>query len=276
MNAIRPATVSFGNETRKGLLVAWSEKLQILIELPFFALFVLMLGPLLGQGHLVLSGQVHWSLDSARTSAMVLWFVPFTYFYMQVVKLFWRLLAEIQSGTAEQVYLSPLPSWLVVAGGRIAAALTESVLVGAGLYGVVSAFVPLRYHWSPAALVPAVLLILTGTGFSLVVAGMTLLWKRVQFFNDTALAAVMIFSASAIPLLHVPGWMAAAGRYFPLTNAVASLYGVMLGHRGVTSAWGYGGMVWVLVTAAAYLAAGILAFRLFERAARVRGSLASY
>jgi hypothetical protein len=32
----------------------------------------------------------------------------------------------------------------------------------------------------------------------------------------------------------------------------------------------------VLVTAAAYLAAGILAFRLFERMAKARGSLASY
>ena len=42
MNAIRLPVTSFGNETRKGLLVAWSEKLQILLELPFFALFVLM------------------------------------------------------------------------------------------------------------------------------------------------------------------------------------------------------------------------------------------
>ena len=37
----------------------------------------------------------------------MLWFVPFIFFYMQVVKLFWRLLGEIQSGTLEQVYLSP-------------------------------------------------------------------------------------------------------------------------------------------------------------------------
>ena len=50
MNAIGQALTSFGNETRKGLQVAWSEKLQILIELPFFALFILMLGPLLRPG----------------------------------------------------------------------------------------------------------------------------------------------------------------------------------------------------------------------------------
>lgn len=276
MNAIRLSLTSFGNETRKGLLVAWSEKLQILLELPFFALFLLMLGPLLGEGHLVTSGQVHWSLNSARTSDLVLWFIPFTYFYMQVVKLFWRLLGEIQSGTLEQVYLSPLPSWLVVAGGRVAAALVEAMLVAAGLYGIVSAFVPLHYHWTAAALVPALLLVLTVIGFSLVIAGMTIRWKRIQMLNETVMTAAMIFSASAVPLLHLPGWMDAVGRYFPATSATASLFGVMLGHRGVTAPWGDGGLVWVLVTAAAYLAAGIVAFKVLERATRVRGALASY
>ncbi|MGH3278164.1 MAG: ABC-2 family transporter protein, partial [Trebonia sp.] len=235
MNALRQALTSFGNETRKGLQVAWSEKLQILIELPFFALLILMLGPLLGQGHVVITGHVRWSLNSARTSDLVLWFLPFFYFYMQVVKLFWRLLGEIQSGTLEQVYLSPLPSWLVVAGGRVAAALTEAVLVAAGLYGIVSAFVTLHFHWTAAALLPLLLLVLTVIGFSLVIAGMTIRWKRIQMFNETAMTAIMVFSASAIPLVHLPGWMTAAGRYFPATNAIYGLYGVMLGHRGVTA-----------------------------------------
>jgi ABC-type polysaccharide/polyol phosphate export permease len=113
-------------------------------------------------------------------------------------------------------------------------------------------------------------------GFSLVIAGMTIRFKRIQMFNETAMTAVMIFSATALPLLHLPGWMDAAGRYFPATNAIASLYGVMLGHRGVTAPWGDGGLVWVLATAAAYLAAGVLAFRFFERSARIRGTLAAY
>lgn len=53
---------------------------------------------------------------------------------------------------AQQViaYLSPLPSWLMVAGGRVVAALAEAVLVAAANYGIVSAFVPLHYHWSAA------------------------------------------------------------------------------------------------------------------------------
>ncbi len=134
-----------------------------------FAAFALLLGPVLGAGRQITAGHVHWSLSSGRTSVMVLWFVPFMFYYMQTVKLFWRLLGEIQAGTLEQVYLSPLPSWLVVAAGRVVAALTESALVAAGTYGMVSAFVPLHYHWTASALLPLALVALTATGFSLII-----------------------------------------------------------------------------------------------------------
>jgi ABC-2 type transport system permease protein len=267
---------SLGNEVRKGLAFAWAERLQILIELPMFAVFILLLGPLLGGGHQITGGHVHWSLNSDRTSVMVLWFVPFIFFYMQVIKLFWRLLGEIQSGTLEQVYLSPLPSWLVVAGGRVVAALAESVLVAGATYGIVSAFVPLHYHWKTAALLPVALVIISATGFSLVIGGLTLVFKRIQLLNETVMIVVMLASAGAVPLIAVPGWMAGAGRVFPLTAGVAGLYGMLLGHRGATALWGTGGLVPLVVTAAAYLGAGILAFRFCERVAKTRGSLARY
>lgn len=267
---------ALGNEIRKGLDFAWSEKLQILMEIPFFALFVLLLGPLLGNGNQVASGHLSWSLHSGRTSLMLLAFLPATVFYLQAVKLFWRLLGEIQSGTLEQVYMSPLPSWLVAAAGRVVAALIETLIVMALLFGIVSAFVTLHYHWTAAALLPMALLIVTAIGYSLVIGGMTLVWKRIQMLQEGFFMMVMVFAFAALPLLAVPGWFSNLGRFFPATGAVASLYGAMIAHQGVTGLWGTGGLVWLLVTASAYLAAGILTFRLGERTARTRGTLGAY
>ena len=272
---MRTLTV-LGNEVHKGLLHAWSERLQILIELPFFALFILLLGPLLGQGRQIAAGHVHWTLSSTTTTVLVLWFLPFIFFYMQVVKLFWRLLGEIQTGTIEQVYLSPLPSWLIVAAGRVVAAAIETLLVAAATYGIVAAFVPVHLAWTPAALPPVVLIMVAGVGVSLIIAGATLVWKRIQLVNDTVLMLVMLFSAAAVPLIAVPAWWADIGRAFPLTAGIASLNNVMLQHRSVTAAWGMGGLVWLLLTAAGYLLAGILAFRLGEHTAKRRGTLARY
>ena len=112
---MRRFIAALGNEVRKGLLFAWSERLQIVMELPFFALFILLLGPLLGAGRQIAAGHLSWTLNSGRTSLLVVAFVPAMFFYFQAVKMFWRLLGEIQAGTIEQVYLSPLPSWLVAA-----------------------------------------------------------------------------------------------------------------------------------------------------------------
>lgn len=267
---------ALGNEVRKGLRFAWSERLQILIELPMFAAFILLLGPLLGQGGQIVAGNVDWSLDSGLTSIMVIWFVPFIFFYMQVVKMFWRLLGEIQAGTIEQVYLSPLPSWLVAAAGRVVAAFLETLVVAAGTYGIVSAFVPVSIDWDVAALLPAVMVMIAAIGVSLIIAGATLVWKRIQLVNDTVLLMVMLFSASAVPLIDVPGWWADASHVFPLTDGVGSLYRALFTDRSITAPWGIGGLAPLLITTTAYLAAGVLAFTWGERTAKRRGTLGRY
>lgn len=268
--------IPLGNEVRKGLRFAWSERLQILIELPMFAAFILLLGPLLGQGGQIVVGNVDWSLDSELTSIMVIWFVPFIFFYMQVVKMFWRLLGEIQAGTIEQVYLSPLPSWLVAAAGRVVAAFLETLVVAAGTYGIVSAFVPVRIDWDVAALFPAAMVMIAAIGVSLIIAGATLVWKRIQLVNDTVLLMVMLFSASAVPLIDVPGWWADASHVFPLTDGVGSLYKALFTDQSITTGWGIGGLVPLVITTTAYLAAGVLAFTWGERTAKRRGTLGRY
>jgi hypothetical protein len=264
------------NEVHKGLLFAWSERLQILIELPMFAIFIILLGPLLGQGENLASGRVDWSLNSQTTSAMIVWFVPFIFFYMQVVKMFWRLLGEIQAGTLEQVYLSPLPPWLVAAAGRVAAAFLETLFVAAAAYGIVSVFVRIQLHWTVAALLPTFAVMIAAIGLSLIIAGATLVYKRIQIVNDGVLMMVMIFSASALPLIHVPAWWAAASHGFPLTDGVGSLYNVMIAKRSVMSAWGIGGLVPLFAVSTAYLLAGIGTFILGERVAKNRGTLGRY
>jgi ABC-2 type transport system permease protein len=280
MHRTSPSAARFltalGNEIYKGLLFAWSERLQIAMEVPFFTVFILLLGPLLGAGHQIAAGHLNWTLNSRRVSILMVAFLPAMFFYLQAVKLFWRLLAEIQAGTIEQVYLSPLPSWLVAAVGRLAAAIIETLILMGVTYGLVSAFVTPHFHWTATALVPMVFLMFTGIGYSLIMAGMTLLWKRIQILMDVLLMLVMIFAVAALPVITVPGWFTGLGRLFPVTADVASLYGVMLGHRGVTGAWGTGGLVWMAVTAAGYLAAGLVVFRVLERVTKARGRLGAY
>jgi ABC-2 type transport system permease protein len=211
---------------------------------------ILLLGPLLGVGQQIAAGRLNSTLNGQRISVLVVAFLPFFFFYMQSVKLFWRLLAEIQTGTIEQVHLSPLPSWLVAAAGRLVAAITETIFLMGITYSAISAFVTLHFRWTVAALLPATFLVITGIGYSLIIGGMTLLRKRIQLLQEGVLMLVMVFAFAALPVFTVPGWFAGLGRVFPLTSSVTSLYGVTLGHCGVTGAWGTGGLAWLIGTAA--------------------------
>jgi hypothetical protein len=190
--------------------------------------------------------------------------------------MFWRLLGEIQAGTIEQVFLSPLPPWLVAAAGRVVAALLETLVVAAATYGIVSALVTIHLHWSIAALLPTIAIMMAAVGLSLMVAGATLVYKRIQIVNDAVLLLVMIFSASALPLFHVPGWWVGLSHAFPLTDGVGGLYTIMIAQHPVTSGWGIGGLIPMLTISTAYLLAGIGAFILGAHVAKNRGTLGRY
>jgi ABC-2 type transport system permease protein len=266
-----------GNEIYKAMRVAWSERVQLIIEVPMFIVFTLLLGPMLGQGHRIIStGTLNWSLSSRTSSILFVWFAPYLLLQLQVTKMFWRLLGEIQSGTLEQVYLSPLPSWLVTVAGRGIAVLTESIIVAGLLFAGVRALVPLHFHLTPSVLLPLALIILVSIGVSLIIAGLTLVWRRIPMIVEGILILIFLGSVSAIPVVTMPGWWDALGRLFPVNVVLTNLYGVLFQGRSVTTPWGPGGLVWMLIVTAVYLAAGILAFRAGEKIAKRRGSLSRY
>jgi ABC-2 type transport system permease protein len=109
----------------------------------------------------------------------------------------------------------------------------------------------------------------------MVIAGLTLVWKRVQILNDLTLMLVLFFSGAILPAAELPGWAEAVSWPLFLTHSMAGLRTVMLDGATVP-AGGFGGWTWMLTTAAAWLTAGLLAFRTSEHIAKRQGSLTRY
>lgn len=234
-----------------------------------------MFAILTGSGdEIAATGEISWSFDTERTSWMFVGFAAFAFFYLQSVKLFWRLLGEIQSGTLEQIHLSPLPSLLVVAAGRVAAALIETTFVVAMMFAVTSPFVDLDIPWRMEATIPLLFLIVGSVGYSLLLGGLTLILKRVEMLADLMLVPAWVASGMFISLDAMPGWLATFGRVMPITHALQSLRRVLFEGGSFDVAWSDGGLVWVVVSAVAWLLIGILVFGVGERIAKRQGSLA--
>lgn len=269
------ALVAIGNEVHKGLLHGWAERKQIALELVMFVVLFLLFAALFGQGEAIVAGSFEWSFDALRTAWLFVGFAVFTFHYLQTQKLFWRLLGEIQTGTLDQVYLSPLPSWLVAAAGRVVATVAETAVVVGALYAGTRLAVAIDLTWRSDALIPILAVVAASVGYSLAIGGLTLRFKRVEILNDGLHLLVFFLGGAMVPLSDLPGWMAAIGRFLPITHPVEALRITFVDGEGLALT-GDGGLIWLAATTAGWLVAGAVAFHLGDVATRRNGTLTRY
>lgn len=268
--------VAIGNETGKGLRQAWAERVQIAIELPLFAIVGLLFALLLGRGdEVAATGRLPWQFDPYWTSWFFVGFVLYTFIYLQSVKTFWRLLGEIQGGTLEQTYLSPLPAWVNIAVGRLTAAVVETAVVVGALYLVTSLVADLQLSWRADALAPLGFILAGGAGYSLMIAGLTLAWKRVELLQEVVLMVILFISGAILPLANLPGWVQGLAQPIFATHPIEAARLTLVDNQPIP-VWGTGGWAWMVATTAGWLALGVLAFGIGNRAAKRNGSLVSY
>ena len=270
------AATALANEVGKGLLQAWAERLQIVIELPLFLAFFLLLALILGRGEQIAAGRLDWRFDPVTVSTLMVGFAAYMVWYLQTAKLFWRLLGEIQSGTLEQVYLSPLPGWLVAAAGRVLATVVETVLVVGVLSAAIFAIVPFDLSWRGEALVPILFVLVGSVGYSLAEGGLTLIWKRVEMIHELALGLMAFVSGALLPLDRMPGWMAEIGRFAPISQSVVGLRALLVSGNASLPASGDGSLLWLTGISLGWLLLGIVLFSFGEASARRNGSLGRY
>src|SRR5258708_25256284 len=262
---VRAFATAIGNEIAKGLIDLWRGKIDCFLELILFGLFFLAIRFALGGGR----------FRREEVAPLLLGFVGYIFFHMQTNRLFWGLLGEMQSGTLEQMYLSPLPSWLLTIGLQVASVVEATLsvlLLSLFIDLVVLVAIPLRW----TALLPLVLLVLGSVGYSLILGGLTLLFKRLEILKEVFPVVVLIFGGVLISMERMPGWMATIARFLPLTPGVDVLRKILLEGASLGTLAGDGTLLWLVGNAMAYLLLGIVVFRWCERIAKRRGTLGQY
>ncbi len=262
---IRAFAVAISNEIAKGLIDLWRGKIASFLELILFGLFFLAINFALGRG----------AFNREQVAPMLLGFVGYIFFHMQTNRLFWGLLGEIQSGTLEQLYLSPLPSWLLTTGLAVAS-VVEATLTVILLYLLINLVVPMTLPLRWAALLPLVLLVVGSVGYSLILGGLTLRFKRLEILKELLQAVVLIFGGVFVSLDRMPGWMATIARLLPLTPGVEVLRKTLLEGVSLLALANDGTLLWMVGSAAAYLLLGIVIFGWCERIAKREGTLGQY
>ena len=230
-----------------------------------FSLFFLVITFAQGKG----------SFQHVAVAPLLLGFVGYMFFHMQTNRLFWGLLGEIQSGTLEQMYLSPLPSWVLLLGLAVAS-IVEALITAVLMYLLIHLVVPVTIPLRLSALLPLTLLIVGSVGYSLMVGGLTLRFKRLEILKELLQAIVFIFGGVFVSLDHMPQWMATVARFFPITPGISGLQQMLLAGNSLGALAGNGTLWWLIGDALAYLGLGIIVFSWCERMAKRLGTLGQY
>lgn len=262
--ALPPRTHSarlVGNETVKGLLLAWRRRglavtFVLSNGLTFFGFRLLV-----GGGHMITP------LLATTVPALLAYHVAQT----AAVQGSGGIAEEINAGTLAQSQLTPASPGRQVAGRLVALAVEG--LAGALVLELVFVLgYRVHYHLRPDTLVPAVLTVADALGYALVIIGLTVRVVSIGAITHVFGMAIGFFGGMVVPVSVFPHAMQTVVRVLPTTLGVQAMTTTLAGH-GLSAAWDDGTLAWLIVHATVSLAVGWAVYARNLRRARREGGL---
>lgn len=253
------------NEVYKRLLIMWDYKFNVLTQLVMIGLIFV------GASYFMAGGR----FDPSQLVSIFLGYIVWFYARIIIVSSTADLMNEAQEGTLEQMYMTPVPTELLVLGRVLATLVSTTIMVAltaAVLALLLGIHIPM--HWEG---VVVFLLTLVGLfGFTLILSGVGLVFKQVDALADLMQNMLLFLTGSLLPVSRFPNWLETIAQTLPTTQGIIVLRNVMLNGQSLTSAWSDGSLVWLTLHSALYVCCGWLVFKWCERIAKQRGSLSQY
>ncbi len=253
------------NECYKRLIILWSYRFNFLTE-------TFMIGFLfIGISFFVSGG----SPAPEQMAPALLGYLTWFYAAYAISDMSEGIREETQTGTLEQMYMSALPSSVLLAGRSVSSMLISSVmvvLVGGILMLLLGIRIPVRLEG-----VPIFVLTISGLyGFAFILGGATLIFKQVGALSNLLSNMLLFLNGSFLTVERMPVWLENAARSLPTTQGIDVLRRVVLDELTLVEVWRDGSLVWLVVHSAFFLLAGWTVYIWSERVARRRGLLGQY
>ncbi|MCK4451695.1 MAG: ABC transporter permease [Anaerolineae bacterium] len=180
---------------------------------------------------------------------------------------------ESRTGTLEQMFLTDLRPGLVFLGrsaGILLNHTTRDLLLGA----VLAAFLGILRPVPPLAVVVFILTVAGACGLGFGLAGLTLVYKRLDGLIHLIWQMLVFFTGALAPLTYP--FLVTVARALPLSWGIVSLRAIMIDGATAASLWRSGNLPGLLLNTAFYVVLGFALFAWGQKRARFLGVLAHY
>lgn len=229
---------AFLNETEKSLWLLWRQRMVVCLELIAVAAFYPFLQFVIGNG----------VIEKALVPPTLLAFLTYPLLFIVTLKLASDLLEEVNSGTFEQMHLSPVsPAWLLV--GRMLSSVVEGVLIAIGIAAGTGWALGITLPLPTAGLVPVLLTVVDIVGFALVIGGLSLRLPQIGSLVHLLNGLIFVLNGTLIPVNFYPGWVRAIAQFVPTTLGIETTRKVVLEGQSLGTLWAGGTLPWLIVHA---------------------------
>ncbi|MDY0407592.1 ABC transporter permease [Virgibacillus soli] len=208
------------------------------------------------------------STQDVNTQYMIVNYIFWFLGMLVVQNIGWEITNEAMRGTLEQLYMSPLGVWRIMASRLIATTVINFFIMVALLY--LSMLTTNQWlNVDVISVLPIFILTLFSMfGVGLMVAGISIIWKQVNAFLQ--ILQFIIAGLTFVPLSVAP-YLA----YFPFVKGVDLVRGIMINGTHISEI-GAGEFALLIGNGIVYFALGLLIFISCERFAMKKGLLAHY
>ena len=253
------------NELVKEFAIRWNYRTNTILEI------VLYLAIFLAIGFFVTDGSFDEQTITSLWIGYFLW-----YFAIKAISgVANSISTEASVGTLEQMYMSPVPTWVLFIS-RVLSTILISVLQMTVITVVISlnfgARVPLSVEFLSVLCVTMVGLF----GVGLMVGGATLVLKNTAALSATVSNVLLFMNGTIMPVDRFPHWLESVSLLFPTTQGIIILRKVGLEGGSLVSTWSDGSLVLLIGHSALFLALGLAAFRYAEHVGRRKAVLGHY
>lgn len=253
------------NEIQKRMILLWAYKFNLFTQM-FMVGFIFV-----GISFFMAGGQPDPDLLASGLVGYLVWFFALA----AISDMSWGIREETQTGTLEQMYMSPLPTGVLMLGRSIASLVISILMVGVSAIVLVLLLdISLPVTWSA---LPVFLLTMAGLyGFAFILGGAALVFKQVEALANLMQNALLFLNGALLPVDRLPGWMEAFAKTLPTTQGIIVLRQVILEGQTLAQVWRDGSLVGLVINSTVYFVVGWFFFRWCENRARQLGVLGQY
>lgn len=253
------------NETYKGLLIAWNYKFETFLQMVMMGVVFIGIGFIIGGG----------KLSTEQLTYTLVGYSIWLYSSIVISSMCRDLLGEAQAGTLEQLFMSPVSVSLILIGRSFSTLITATINILLFMIVILWGLkINISVPWQAFIIFALTMAGLFGFGF--VIAGATLVFKRVGELAGLTANALLFLNGSMLPVEQFPKWLALFSKTLPTTQGIILLRNTLLDMKPLYDLWQDGSLLYLCSQSIIYFFGGLLVFIWCVRRAKVQGTLGYY